>query len=169
MLFLLGVAPDIMLLVALFILLLGALFVALETRVVDQHMQPNGSIYRSAKSGLVGGLAGGLGFGLLGILYGMLHGALGEAFIFVLIFALVFWFQYGGAAVLKHYILRLLLCLSGAFPLNIAAFLDSCAQRQLVYRIGGGWRFPHNLIRDYFAELEIENKGHEITGKSSTL
>jgi hypothetical protein len=24
-----------------------------------------------------------------------------------------------------------------------------------VQRVGGGWRFPHNLIRDYFAELGV--------------
>jgi hypothetical protein len=81
----------------------------------------------------------------------------GSVLTFLLILGFAVGLIYGGAAVLKHYTLRLLLWLSGTFPRNITAFLTSCAARGLVQRVGGGWRFPHNLIRDYFAELEMED------------
>jgi energy-coupling factor transporter ATP-binding protein EcfA2 len=81
---------------------------------------------------------------------------------YIIIYGGIFFgLLFGGFVAVKHYTLRLLLALSGTFPWNIAAFLDSCAQRRLVQRVGGGWRFPHNLIRDYFAELESREEGRD--------
>jgi hypothetical protein len=50
--------------------------------------------------------------------------------------------------------LRLLLWRSGVFPRDIAAFCDSCAERILLRRVGGGWIFVHRMLLEYFAELE---------------
>lgn len=147
--------------------LLTCLLVGLDPYIIDQRKLPNEGLRRSIKSGLTGGLVSGLGFGLVFGLFGSLSGpvrGLGFGLAFGLSFGLgaglAFGLLYGGNAVIKHYTLRLLLWLSGAFPWNITAFLDSCAQRRLIQRVGGGWRFPHNLIRDYFAELDIDQESN---------
>jgi DNA polymerase III delta prime subunit len=57
-----------------------------------------------------------------------------------------------GVCVFQHYLLRLLLWRSGRFPYNITPFLDWTAQRALVQRVGGGWRFVHRTLQERFAE-----------------
>ena len=37
-------------------------------------------------------------------------------------------------------------------PWNYADFLDYAAERKLLHKIGGGYRFIHELLRDYLAE-----------------
>jgi DNA polymerase III delta prime subunit len=65
--------------------------------------------------------------------------------------------RYGGRSASQHYLLRLLLWLSGRFPRNITKFLDWAAQRVLVQRVGGGWRFVHRTLQERFAERYNEN------------
>jgi hypothetical protein len=109
-----------------------------------RRSHPNEGIRRSVRNGLGVGLLGGLGVGLgVGLLSGLLGG-------------LFFGLNGGWAAVIQHYTLRLLLWRSGAFPRDIAAFCDSCVQRILLRRVGGGWIFVHRLLLEYFAELEDE-------------
>lgn len=59
---------------------------------------------------------------------------------------------FGGTSAFQHYLLRLLLWRSGRFPPNITMFLDWTAQRVLVQRVGGGWRFVHRTLQERFAE-----------------
>lgn len=58
---------------------------------------------------------------------------------------------YGGLAVLRHYVIRLLLACSRTFPWNAPRFLDDATTRVLLLHIGGGYSFVHRLILDYFA------------------
>ncbi len=58
---------------------------------------------------------------------------------------------FGGATVVRHYLLRLFLWLSGTFPRNITIFFDYCEARVLVRRENGGWRFIHGTLQAHFA------------------
>ncbi len=63
-------------------------------------------------------------------------------------------FRNGGIPCLQHILLRLLLWRSGKMPLRYVAFLDEAAHRQLLWKVGGGYIFPHRLLLEYFASLE---------------
>ncbi len=89
--------------------------------------------------GLRGGLAGGLHGGLVLGLDGVLSGGL----------------IYAGLAVLQHYILRYLLYRNGSLPLRLVPFLDYCAERIFLRKIGGGgYIFVHRLLMEHFVGLE---------------
>jgi eukaryotic-like serine/threonine-protein kinase len=142
---------------------LGKIGGSVQLHIIDYRAKPNEGFWRSMRYGIVNtmlsiftlAISAGIGY-VLGIPYAMSVGiAIG------LIIGLFNGLQYGGVAVIKQATLRACLALTGTFPWNIAAFLDSCAQRRLVQRVGGGWRFPHNLIRDYFAQLKVEGKEQE--------
>jgi hypothetical protein len=49
---------------------------------------------------------------------------------------------YGGYTCLSHWTLRLVLWRSGAMPRRYIRFLDECAKRSLLRRVGGGYSFP---------------------------
>jgi hypothetical protein len=55
--------------------------------------------------------------------------------------------------VIRHIDLRTILYRAGCAPLNYAAFLDYCASRHLLRRVGGGYLFRHRMLMDYFAQL----------------
>lgn len=58
------------------------------------------------------------------------------------------WF--GGVDVMRHYAIRLTLWLTGQFPLRAVAFLEQAARLSLMQRIGGGYMFRNNLLREHF-------------------
>jgi hypothetical protein len=60
----------------------------------------------------------------------------------------------GGLAALHHYLLRYLLDREGLFPWRARPFLENVGQRNLLRCIDGKQSFPHNLLRDYFANGE---------------
>jgi eukaryotic-like serine/threonine-protein kinase len=64
----------------------------------------------------------------------------------------------GGSAVIKHYALRLILCLSGNTPFRFIKFLDQCAKLIFLKKIGGGYIFIHRKLLDYFADLPQPTK-----------
>jgi len=39
-------------------------------------------------------------------------------------------------------------------PLHYSAFLDYCAERIFLRKVGGGYIFVHRLLMEYFASLE---------------
>ncbi len=108
--------------------------------------------------GLVGGLGvgsvGGLGVELVGRLVSILGVWLVGGLVGGLSVGLVIGLQYGGAAVVKHVVLRRLLTQAGVAPLNYAEFLDYCASCYLMRRVGGGYIFRHRMLMEYFAESE---------------
>jgi len=61
--------------------------------------------------------------------------------------------RFGGNAVLRHYTLRALLVRTRCMPWNYPAFLDYSTDLLLIYKIGGGYRFRHELLQEYFASL----------------
>jgi hypothetical protein len=87
----------------------------------------------------------------VGLTFPVLLGfALGVGFVCALAGGLLAACWRGGLDVVQHYVLRLLLYLSGAIPWNYARFLDHCVERILMYRVGGGYIFYHGLLQDRF-------------------
>jgi hypothetical protein len=59
---------------------------------------------------------------------------------------------YGGLDFIYHYTLRLILTLNQYIPWGLARFLDYCAGRIFLQKVGGGYIFIHRLLLEYFAE-----------------
>jgi MFS family permease/GTPase SAR1 family protein len=57
-----------------------------------------------------------------------------------------------GKPVIQHLSLRLILWSNGYAPWNYAKFLDYCTNRLFLQRVGGGYRFMHDLLRQHFSE-----------------
>ncbi len=57
-----------------------------------------------------------------------------------------------GLPVIKHFSLRLVLWFNRYIPWNYARFLDYSTDRLFLQRVGGGYRFIHDLLRQHFAE-----------------
>ena len=61
----------------------------------------------------------------------------------------------GGLAWWRHWVLQFLLWRSGSISWQYVRLLEEATQRILLRRVGGGYRFVHDLFRDYLASLEI--------------
>lgn len=57
----------------------------------------------------------------------------------------------GGLAVVEHGLLRVLLAVTGRLPLRVVALLDEAVERALLRRIGGGYIFIHDELREHLA------------------
>jgi hypothetical protein len=79
--------------------------------------------------GLIGGLSYGVG---LGLLFGMI---------------------YVGLSILRHYTLRLIISSNNLLPWRLVPFLDYCADRIFLRRVGGGYIFVHRLLMEHFAAM----------------
>ncbi len=128
-------------------------------RIHPDELKTPDNFYRSAKrigslSGLSTGLFAGLLFGLFtglfkGLALGLLEGlltALGIGLLVGLLFGL-------GLIIHRKKLMIFLRCL-GATPKNYVQFLDYATSRILLLRAGGGYRFFHRLLLEYFASLE---------------
>jgi hypothetical protein len=130
--------------------LLGSLSHMIGTGISKSTTRPNQGIHRSIRQGsVIGTLSGaGLGwlfwlsstpnnlyFGIAGAVAGFLFGGL----------------AYGGNAAIRHYTLRLLVARLQATPRRDVVFLDAAADSLLLRRVGGGYRFPHQLFQERFA------------------
>ena len=88
--------------------------------------------------GVVVGLAAGLVEGLPnGLIIGLVGGLL-----------------YGGLACIQHAVLRFILSGKRYIPWKLVPFLDYCADRILLRKVGGGYIFIHRMLMEYFAELD---------------
>ncbi|MBV9229025.1 MAG: hypothetical protein JOZ18_06900 [Chloroflexi bacterium] len=63
------------------------------------------------------------------------------------------WLVTGGPAGLRHLLLRIQLARAGLLPRRTIPFLNEATRCILLYQDGGGYRFIHRLLLDYFAEL----------------
>ena len=138
-------------------LLTGATGADIERRVV-----PNQGIHQSARNIVVFAALGTL---IVGVPYGAINLLAGAVTMETLPTAADWWrlalvpgFSFGvlagllpGAAVIQHYVLRLVLWASGAVPLRYAQFLNFATERRLLQRVGGRYRFIHVLLRDHLS------------------
>jgi GTPase SAR1 family protein/MFS family permease len=67
-------------------------------------------------------------------------------------FSLLFAILRSGLPVIQHFSLRLVLWFNHYIPWNYARFLDYSTDRLFLQRVGGGYRFIHDLLRQHFAE-----------------
>ena len=85
-----------------------------------------------------------------------------------LVFGLIFGVGFGLGDVAKHYILRLLLFLDGSMPLNYVRFLDHCAERILLRKVGGGYMFIHRTFMEHMAQIDPDALAKETTARTRT-
>ncbi|GAC1688358.1 MAG: hypothetical protein PVS3B1_27810 [Ktedonobacteraceae bacterium] len=119
-----------------------------KMRTGSQRARSDWRIWRSGQNGLAIGLLTAFGLGLLGVPFGALYiGLLVGTFIGLVA---------GGSAFVRHFLLRFLLSRprAGYLPRDLLAFLDSAAERSLLYKVAGGYIFPHQLLLDHFASLD---------------
>jgi hypothetical protein len=120
----------------------------------------NQGIVRSARSALLGGLVFGLVvYVLIGLVEGLASGqvfGLGGAPTFGLVGGLGGALSFGGYTCLSHIALRLVLSRNGSLPLRLIPFLDYCAERVFLRKVGGGYIFVHRLLMEHFASLNTD-------------
>ena len=92
------------------------------------------------RGGLIVGLIFGLMGGLMGVLMGVLMGGFSGGFSGELI------------AVIQHGVLRGVLFRSGLSPRNYKLFMEHAENHRFIQRVGGRYRFVHDLLRTRFAE-----------------
>jgi DNA polymerase III delta prime subunit len=112
--------------------------------------------------GLLVGLVFGLVFGLLvGLLFGLLVG---------LLYGLLVGLLFGGIAVIQHMTLRYFLIRDGFIPLwRYDRFLDYAAELVILRKVGGGYRFVHDYLRQYLASAAfVPDTIHSSAAESSS-
>ncbi len=72
----------------------------------------------------------------------------------------------GGLACIQHFILRFILKQSGAIPWNYAKFLDYATKLGFLKREGGRYRFIHESIQEYFAQIPVNDD--KLSGENSS-
>jgi hypothetical protein len=87
--------------------------------------------------------------GIAPIVWDWLHLGLGAALMFGILGGFV-----PGAACIQHFTLRLVLWACELAPLRYARFLNYAPERMFLQRIGGRYRFIHDLLRDHVAAMQ---------------
>lgn len=72
-----------------------------------------------------------------------------------LLFGLLIAIPRSGTPAIKHFVLRVILWANGYAPWNYAKFLNYCTNRLFLQRVGGGYRFMHDLLRQHFANYSV--------------
>ncbi|NMG11337.1 tetratricopeptide repeat protein [Brasilonema sp. UFV-L1] len=65
---------------------------------------------------------------------------------------------YVGNSAIGHLVLRVILWSNGCVPWNYAKFLNYCTNRLFLQRVGGSYRFMHDLLRQHFANSYAQNE-----------
>lgn len=63
-----------------------------------------------------------------------------------------------GTACVQHFALRLILWWNGYTPWNYARFLNYATDKGFLKRVGGRYRFIHDLLQEHFAQMEDDPK-----------
>ena len=71
--------------------------------------------------------------------------------------AIIIGLIYGGATLIQHYTLRLILSRNNLLPWKLIPFLDHCVDLIFLRRVGGGYIFVHRLLMEHFAEMYVES------------
>ena len=81
--------------------------------------------------------------------------------------ALFIWIMMtGGDACIQHFTLRLCLSSAGSIPWNYARFLNYATERLLLQRVGGRYRFMHDLLRQSLAQSRIDTHPSLISSQA---
>jgi hypothetical protein len=134
--------------------LLGVMFGALQSTILETKNVPNQGIRLSARNALLAGAIYGLGGGFIfgpfwandGVMTAVTFGV-----IFGLQIGLLAVLSFGGLDVFNHYVLRAALCLTENLPWRYNHFLDYARSLIFLDRVGGGYRFIDARLMHYFA------------------
>ena len=136
---------------------LGAVFLGLNREILETKTVPNQGIRLSARSSFLGGLIVGLIVGLINVLINLLVDGMNTGLIDEMMsglyFGLIGALWYGGLDIIQHYTLRLILIIKGHTPRKYAHFLDHATDLIFLQKVGGGYRFIHRMLLEYFADM----------------
>jgi hypothetical protein len=148
----------------------GVLFGAFKGETLHQQVAPNQGIRETLKGCLWVFLFTTLALGLLtggatAALYDPSYGPwLGLILGLCVGLAVALW--YGGLALIRHYLLRGVLVVGGYTPLRYVGFLNDACDLIFLRRVGGGYQFVHDLLRQHFARrAEVSGDGTTSTGE----
>lgn len=119
---------------------------------VEMKTIPNQGIWRSVRSALISTPICGLAAWLLILPVRLIEVWTGNGVLFATICAILCGLYYGGAASIRHFLLRLILFFSRSIPWNLSRFLDYCVDSAILRRIGGGYIFIHRSLLDHLAK-----------------
>lgn len=140
--------------------LFSLLFGGFTSDELPMKSVPNQGIRQSLRNGLRIGAGGGLLAFLLTypVLFALSRYPSNSTFLYAvyagLAVALLSGFGFGGYATISHFALRIVLWRNGSIPWNYARFLDHCAERIFLRKVGGGYIFIHRMLMEYFASLD---------------
>jgi len=126
---------------------------------IKRRKVPNQGIRKSALNAAILALVAGLIGWLIGILIGLRSETEGNIYIAGLFLGLIGALIGGlvpGIACIQHFFLRFFLWWDGLIPWNYPKFLSYASQRMFLQRVGGRYRFRHNLLKEHFATLELD-------------
>ncbi len=133
----------------------------------EEKQDPNQGIVNSLKNSLSVGLIDGMKvtvmMGLptvltIGIIKGWMVGlsyGIKVTLVCWLTYGMINALIYGSLAVIQHLILRLFLKGNGDIPWDYAKFLDHAVKHRFIQRVGGRYRFMHDLLRKHFAQMPL--------------
>ncbi|NEP00738.1 MAG: NACHT domain-containing protein [Symploca sp. SIO2E9] len=148
---------------------LGIMFSRQRGLQIGTRTAPNQGIWRTVQNTAIFLLSILIGMGLsmgLGILMSLVlierenllvNLILSYNLKFGLSFILAFGLLGSGKACIQHFTLRLILYFNNYIPWNYARFLDYCAERIFLQKVGGGYIFIHRMLLEHFAQMELEN------------
>lgn len=135
---------------------------------VETMTKPGQLLAEAGRNVVIGAVVGGsyglaLGFFLMGYIivryhYGEFYREdiyLGLEYGWVLAwdFGLLLALLFGGASLIKHGLLRVLLALTERLPLHLTRFLDHATDLIFLRKVGGGYIFIHRLLLEHFAQM----------------
>jgi hypothetical protein len=120
-------------------------------RRVALRSRPNEGILRSALHTAVLGLGVGL-LGHIDLFQPMFSEKRAVAVVIGLSYGLAWAVShYGGAAVIKHFVLRSVLTRNGCTPWRYVRFLGESTRLNIMRQVGGAYMFRHQVLLEYFA------------------
>lgn len=147
--------------IALFFSLLGGF--TKRSRIDANFTRPNEGIWRTGANALRLGLTIAVIYGLFTtLIFGLNTGGSRESFQASLPFGVIAGLLIGvftglasaegsGVVYIQHWVLRFLLSQQKRIPWNYAQFLNDCADRILLKKVGGNYIFVHRLLQEHFA------------------
>ena len=142
--------------------LIAGLVVLVCGKAVEARTKPNQGTRRSVRSAVISLLTLGLSGSLIGILTSGTLFKPGSTFDaaglvlgldYGLSCGMIVGMVAGGLFSLRHFVLRLVLWITGLAPLNYVRFLDHAKERLFLRKTGGGYIFIHRVVLEYFASL----------------
>lgn len=135
---------------------LNALFDGISVSIIEQKNTPNQGIQKSRQNFLTVLLLMGFPVGLLVELFFRVFAWKFIGIFVGVLFGLLLGMPNGLLAVTQHFVLRFILTYNSNIPRNYAHFLEHAVNLRFIQRIGGRYRFVHDLLRDHFAAMPLE-------------